>query len=205
MWYNLTNTKCYVTVIAILNFVVNVLYACNLIHNMLSSILYGKSPFALLYPDKNMFSLLPRVFGMYIPFSEFNFSWTTYLPDLSSVYLLATLEFKRYKCYDLIPRKYFIYIGHLFCVYSYFTSTLFSQQLLPSLSLPLLVSPISVKKVSLSNKGLIKLLHRNNISTLASSEPTTSCSSISIWRSFTSTTFIFFGLWSLYFSSSLEE
>lgn len=71
-----------------------IMFACHLVNRMSSSFMYIKVIF-LAFILKDMFSLLPWVFGVHIFFRIWLLIWTSYILALSSLSLLATLRLKR--------------------------------------------------------------------------------------------------------------
>ena len=78
------------------------LSAYHLINKMSSSVLDEKISFSCLYPNKNVFSMTPLVFGC-----------TYYVQDLSPrstkcVFVRYSRTQKEYRCYNPFTRKYFV-------------------------------------------------------------------------------------------------
>lgn len=95
----------------------DVICACHLINLISSLVLYGKTPFSWLFPDKAVFYPLPHVFGWTCFVQDLYPDLHKFSPVLWNVCLLATYS-KWYRCYHHVSRKYFTSADITFWVYS---------------------------------------------------------------------------------------
>ena len=83
------------------------LTACFLI-NRAPHLLNGKSPFQIMFPNENIFSIPPKVFGCYCFVHLHNVHHKLSPKAVTYILIRYSRTQKRYKCYDPIGRRMFV-------------------------------------------------------------------------------------------------
>ncbi|XP_059654330.1 uncharacterized protein LOC132301059 [Cornus florida] len=93
-----------------------VLTACHLINRMPSSVLDGKSPYSILFPDSPLFSLPLRVFGCVCYVHNLGPGFDKLDPRATNCVSLGySRSYKGYCCYGPVSQRYFISADVTFC------------------------------------------------------------------------------------------
>ena len=91
-----------------------ILSACHLVNRM-PSFVYGQIPYCLLFPQKLLFSLSPRVFGYlcFVSNTRSNLDKLS-LHSIRSMFVGYSCTQKGYCCFDPVSRKYYVSVDVTF-------------------------------------------------------------------------------------------